>query len=127
MSEMELCPKCGCLAFFNSYFNKMMCNTCEHTWKIEDTREKAIQLIDAERNRQDIKWGEQNHPPQFWTGILGEEYGEYCQAVNETVFSDGEVARPKGGYDNMLTELTHVAAVAVGAMESLMRNKGESK
>ena len=27
------------------------------------------------------------------------------------------------GYDNMMAELTHVAAVAVGAMESLMRNK----
>ena len=32
---MNLCPKCGCLAFFNSYFGKMMCNTCEHTWKEE--------------------------------------------------------------------------------------------
>lgn len=36
---------------------------------------------------------------------------------------NGEAARQKGGYDNMMTELTHVAAVAVGAMESLMRAK----
>lgn len=85
------------------------------------TRAAAIDLINKERDRQDAKWGEQNHPPHFWTGILGEEYGEYCQAVNETVFNNGEEARKLGGYDNMMTELTHVAAVAIGAMESLMR------
>jgi len=32
---MELCPKCGCLSYFDSYFRKMMCNTCQHTWKEE--------------------------------------------------------------------------------------------
>lgn len=88
-----------------------------------NTRQKAFELIDIERNRQDAKWGEQNHPPQFWTGILGEEYGEYCQAVNETVFDNGPDERLKGGYDNMMRELTHVAAVAIGAMECLMREK----
>jgi len=89
--------------------------------KINNARVIALNLIDIERDRQDTKWGIQDHAPQLWTGILGEEYGEYCQAVNETVFNNGEKAKLKGGYDNMLTELTHVAAVAVGAMESLMR------
>lgn len=74
-------------------------------------------MVDAERDRQDSKWGEQNHAPEKWTGILGEEYGEYCQAVNETVVNPGD----KGGYENIMTELTHVAAVAVNAMEALMR------
>jgi len=87
------------------------------------TRQKALQLVNQERNRQDEKWGEQNHPPQYWTGILGEEFGEYCQAVNETVFDNGAEARKKGGYDNMMKELTQVAAVAVGAMEALMRQR----
>ena len=91
----------------------------------QDTRTAALQLVDKERDRQDGKWGEQNHLHQFWTGILGEEYGEYCQAVNETVFNNGEAARQKGGYDNMMKELSHVAAVAVGAMESLMRAKAQ--
>ncbi len=90
---------------------------------ITDTRLEAIRLINQERSRQDTKWGEQNHPPYFWTGILGEEYGEYCEAVNETVFDNGAEERKKGGYDNMMRELTHVAAVAVGAMEALMRAK----
>ena len=66
-------------------------------------------------------------PPQYWTGILGEEYGEYCQAVNETVFYNGEEARKKGGYDNMMKELSHVAAVAIGAMEALMRAKAREE
>ncbi len=88
-----------------------------------DTRREALHLVNQERDRQDEIWGEQNHSPQFWTGILGEEYGEYCQAVNETVFNNGEEARKLGGYENMMMELTHVAAVAVGAMEALMRKR----
>jgi len=32
---MKLCPKCGCLSCFNSYFSKWMCNTCEHMWREE--------------------------------------------------------------------------------------------
>lgn len=91
------------------------------------TRGTAINLINQERDRQDEIWGEQNHPPQFWTGILGEEYGEYCQAVNETVFNNGEEARKLGGYENMMMELTHVAAVAVGAMEALMRKRAREE
>ncbi len=79
-------------------------------------------MIDAERLRQQSLWGEQNHEPQFWIGILGEEYGEYCQAVNETVLSNA-TQPDKGGIDNMLKELSHIAAVAIGAMECLMRNR----
>jgi len=72
-----------------------------------NTMHEALQLVNQERNRQDAKWGEQNHPPQYWTGIL---------------------------YDNMMKERTQVAAVAVGAMEALMKQnmktegrKGEVK
>lgn len=96
--------------------------------KNNNTRLVALALVDRERDRQDVKWGEQNHPPQFWTGILGEEYGEYCQAVNETVFDNGPEERKKGGRENMIKELTHVAAVAIGAIEAIMRESdGERK
>lgn len=88
-----------------------------------DTRTKALAFVDAERNRQESLWGEQNHEPQYWVGILGEEFGEYCQAVNETVFASGK-PHNKGGTGNMICELTHVAAVAVQAIECLMRNGG---
>lgn len=76
--------------------------------------------IKNERDRQDKLWGEQNHQPPIWIGILGEEYGEFCQAVNETVFDNGS---DKGGYENMKTEAIHVAAVAIGFLECLERNK----
>jgi hypothetical protein len=92
-----------------------------------DTRTAALTLVDNERNRQDAKWGEQNHRPERWVGILGEEYGEYCQAVNETIFDNGPEEREKGGTDNMIKELSHVAAVAVGAIECLLRNKGRGE
>jgi len=91
---------------------------------MNDTRLEAMILVDNERNRENAKWGEQNHPPQFWVGILGEEFGEYCQAVNETVFDNGESERAKGGTDNIILELTHVAAVAVSHIECLLRQKG---
>lgn len=81
----------------------------------------AIANVMQERERQDRKWGEQNHQPAYWLGILGEEFGELCQAVNETVFNNGPTERLKGGYENMRAEAIQVAAVAVGFVESLDR------
>ena len=83
-------------------------------------QERIIDAVLLERKRQDTKWGEQNHPPHYWTGILGEEYGELCEAINETIFDNGS---DKGGYENMRTEAIHVAAVAIGFLECLERNK----
>lgn len=34
-----------------------------------------------ERKRQDDKWGPQHHDPTVWLAILGEEFGEACQAA----------------------------------------------
>lgn len=85
-----------------------------------EIQERVINAVLMERTRQDAKWGEQNHQIQYWTGILGEEYGELCEAINETVFDNGS---DKGGYDNMRTEAIHVAAVAIGFLECLERNK----
>lgn len=79
--------------------------------------------IVKERQRQDSIWGEQNHRIEFWTGILGEEFGELCEAINETVFDNGPEKREKGGYENMKKEAIHVAAVAIGFLECLERNK----
>jgi NTP pyrophosphatase (non-canonical NTP hydrolase) len=85
-----------------------------------DTQKYVIHNVIKERERQEGKWGEQNHSPELWVGILGEEYGEFCQAVNETVFFNGT---DKGGYENMKTEAIHVAAVAIGFLECLERNR----
>lgn len=88
-------------------------------------RARALSLVNQERNRQESLWGEQSHHPAVWIGILGEEYGELCQAVNETVFDNGPEERAKGGDANMMREACHVAAVAVSLMERLMRRASE--
>lgn len=37
---------------------------------------EILQAIAAERQKQDEKWGKQNHSPIEWLAILGEEVGE---------------------------------------------------
>ena len=39
---MKLCPKCGYLSYFDSYFQKCMCNTCQNTWKEEEKMSKEL-------------------------------------------------------------------------------------
>ena len=64
--------------------------------------------------------------PVYWLGILGEEFGELCLAVNETVFDNGPEARRRGGYENMRAEAVQVAAVAVAFVEMLDRRAAAS-
>lgn len=87
-----------------------------------NSRQRAMLAVNRERNRQEELWGEQNHPPALWLGILGEEFGELCQAVTETVFDNGSEKRKNGGVENMLREACQVAAVAVSLMECLMKS-----
>jgi NTP pyrophosphatase (non-canonical NTP hydrolase) len=85
-----------------------------------DNRIKVLDWVNSERDRQESKWGEQNHTPEKWVGILGEEYGEFCEAINETVFFNNTT---KGGYENMKNEAIQTAAVAIAFVECLERNK----
>ena len=71
-----------------------------------------------ERLRQDKKWGEQNHAPFVWLGILMEEVGELSQALLQTAFGGD-----KGGEQNIDDELVQVAAVALAMVECCHRNK----
>lgn len=45
------------------------------------SRAAIFDFIQEERTRQDYKWGKQHHSNEMWSAILGEEYGEACQAV----------------------------------------------
>lgn len=88
----------------------------------------ALALVKAERQRQDALWGDQseNHPFE-WLGILGEEYGELCEAVNETYFQN-PTHPERGGYEKIIREATQVAAVAVAIVEAInarLQTKGE--
>lgn len=92
----------------------------------EMNQNPALQSVISERQRQDEKWGQQNHELMAWMGILGEEFGELCQAVNETHFNNGPEERAKGGYANMRAEAVQVAAVAVQFIEALDRQYGRA-
>jgi transcriptional regulator with XRE-family HTH domain len=92
-------------------------------YKAFQSNKEILLLICEERIRQDEKWGIQNYPLEKWVPILGEEFGEYCRAVNETIF-DNSTEREKGGIKNIINELVHVAAVAVSAIECIHRNQG---
>ena len=101
-----------------------MCKTQESAirdFKVDKYTFAVFEMVANERCLQDKKWGIQNHPYEKWVGILGEEYGEYCQAVNETIFDNGLEARAKGGRMNMIAELVQVAAVAFAAVECMIR------
>ena len=91
-----------------------------------NTQRDVFKSVLYERYRQDNKWGYQNHALERWTSILGEEYGELCRAVNETIFeneAEFDFQTDEGGYENMKKEAIHVAAVAVAFLEFLERKK----
>ena len=74
-------------------------------------------LIIAERIQQDKKWGQQDHLPIEWLGILSEEVGELAQAIVNRHFS-------KSADDGLQIqlELIQVAAVARSIWECGERN-----
>tara|TARA_Y100001954_G_C15774753_1_gene586354 strand:- start:1012 stop:1245 length:234 start_codon:yes stop_codon:yes gene_type:complete len=74
-------------------------------------KKKILQLILEERQKQDEKWGEQNHNIYKWLAILGEEVGE----VNKAVLEDN--------YKDVINELIQIGAVTVAMIESLERNR----
>lgn len=60
----------------------------------------------AERNRQEMKWGFQDHDPQKWMSILMEEVGEVAKAINEN---------DPANYEE---ELVQVGALVVAMLEN---------
>jgi len=64
--------------------------------------------VKLERERQEKKWGEQNHFDSIWLAILTEEVGEVAKAILE--------------HENIQYELVQVAAVAQAWAESIERN-----
>lgn len=71
-----------------------------------------------ERERQNEKWGHQRHDYGYWLAILGEEFGEVCQAIQQ-----GSVASKDTDADDLYTELIHVAAVASAIAEQVREER----
>ena len=76
----------------------------------------AISAVLAERFRQDAKWGEQNHDLCLYLTILGEEYGETCQAVLDAKWKGASM-------DKVREEAVQTAAVALAIVECIDRKK----
>jgi len=68
-----------------------------------------IDVVAAERRRQDKKWGVQNHTDEKWLAILVAEVGELAKEVLE------------GDPTRRTEELTHVAAVSAAWYEAIIR------
>jgi len=86
----------------------------------EATLAKVIDDVLNERTKQDEKWGEQNHDVSRWLMILGEEYGEACEAGCRVTFPN-DPRCTKLATDNLKEELIQTAAVCVAIVECLER------
>lgn len=91
-----------------------------HTTDDWRRRNEAVRLILHERDRQDAKWGEQNHAPEVWLTILGEEFGEACQAALTDRFIANS-AVPSDSASDLRKEIIQVAAVAIAMLEWMNR------
>ncbi len=87
---------------------------------IANSDEQATVLLDIvdERERQDQKWGIQNHLDLTWNAILMEEIGEAAQEV--LTRSMGSIAK---GHGDLREELIQVAAVTVAWIEAIDRRQ----
>ena len=77
---------------------------------------QAVADVLSERERQDRKWGEQNHDPITYLAILTEEVGETAQAALEARFG-------KGTIEHLREEAVQAAAVALAIVECIDRAK----
>lgn len=104
----EQCPKCGGK---QDILATGVCPQCLTQDILSDADEMSategvLEDVLHERERQDEKWGEQNHGRYKWLAILAEELGEAAAAAL------------KGETENYRKEMIQVAAVAVSAVES---------
>ncbi|MBT2722288.1 MazG-like family protein [Bacillus sp. ISL-46] len=88
--------------------------------KIEELMTTVNMNVFEERLRQNDIWGHQRHDWGKWLGILGEEFGEVCQAINKIHFPKG--TKPTDA-DNLYEELIHVAAVASAIAEQVLEER----
>ena len=79
--------------------------------------------VAQERDRQDAKWGQQNHSPAGWLAVLVEEVGEAAQQIAQG-WVEPITSEPAEYLANLRRELIQVAASAVAFIECLDRQDG---
>jgi len=82
-------------------------------------QEKIINKVLEERKRQDAKFGEQNHAVFIWGTIIGEEYGEMCQAINDSLFNPTPDTEKQ-----IYVEAIHTMASCMAMLECIERQRG---
>lgn len=93
------------------------------TWRTT----KVMLAVGEERQRQDAKWGEQNHDLTVWMTVLGEEFGEACHAALHYRGASGLAENVEGDTDpaewlaRVRYEAIQTAAVAVAIVEYIDR------
>lgn len=86
---------------------------------------EIVDMVKEERKRQNELWGfPQSNSPMEWGSILGEEFGELCQALNDYQSmvkwsSMHDVKELEAAANDALVEAIQVAAVAVNISEHL--------
>lgn len=85
-----------------------------------ETVDMAIPDILTERERQNAKWGVQNHDAPVWLAILTEEVGEAAQALLHDQFGGVHAG-------TLRDELVQVAAVAVQWIECIDRQDADAQ
>lgn len=88
--------------------------------KIEELMTRVNMEVFYERLRQNDLWGLQRREWGKWLGILGEEFGEICQAVNRIHFPDDAKTTDA---ENLYEELIHLSAVASAMAEQVLEER----
>jgi NTP pyrophosphatase (non-canonical NTP hydrolase) len=76
-------------------------------------REQIYCDVDAERDRQEARFGAQRHAWPVWAAILGEECGEVAEACLHAHWGGS------GDLAHLREELVQVAAVAIQMVEKI--------
>ena len=81
---------------------------------LERVTYETLKDVEQERIRQNALWGKQRHDMGIWLSILGEEFGEVCQAIQRHT---GLVSSKITDAEHLYEELIQLAAVAVAIAE----------
>lgn len=85
--------------------------------------EFVLDEVKDERDRQEQKWGEQNHDLFRFLAILMEEVGEASQSAVKSYLESKTPEESEMHLRNYRKELVQVAAMAVQMIESVDRNE----
>jgi NTP pyrophosphatase (non-canonical NTP hydrolase) len=80
--------------------------------------------VTIERINQFEQWGNQEHTWGEWLAILGEEFGEVCQAIQTLM---GLISTKPTDAADLYKELIQLAAVAVQIAEIIRKIEGMMK